>query len=426
MPVETIRMPQLGESVTEGTISRWLVKEGDHVKKYEPIAEVMTDKVSAEIPSTKQGSISELIAGEGDTISVGEAICKMDVAEAPSAAKTGTPQKQAFQSTPTPSRPTRHKTFKILDKKRYSPAVRWLAEKEGVVLENVTGTGAQGRVTRKDVERYLASLETVAEAPSSSSEIDQSTVTDKVIKDTVTEGLDVERGDVVIPVKGVRSVIAKNMLRSTTEIPHAWTMVEVDVTGLVQLRKSIKDQFYSKEGYGITYFPFFINAVVEALREYPQLNSVWAGDRIIQKNNINISIAVATDDALFVPVIRHADEKSVKGLAREVTTLASKVRSGNISSEEMSGGTFTVNNAGSFGSVQSMGIINYPQAALLQVESIVKRPVVMEDGSIEARDMVNLCLSLDHRILDGLVCGRFLGRVKELLERIDPKETTIY
>ncbi|WP_145620408.1 dihydrolipoamide acetyltransferase family protein, partial [Bacillus licheniformis] len=232
-------------------------------------------------------------------------------------------------------------------------------------------------------------------------------------------------GDVEIPVTGIRNAIATNMVRSKHEIPHAWTMMEVDVTGLVSYRNKIKNEFKKKEGFSLTFFAFFVKAVAQALKEFPQMNSMWAGDKIIQKKDINISIAVATEDALYVPVIKHADEKTIKGIAREISELAHKVRSGKLTSGDMSGGTFTVNNTGSFGSVQSMGIINHPQAAILQVESIVKRPVVMEHGMIAVRDMVNLCLSLDHRVLDGLICGRFLARVKEILEQIDD-HTSIY
>jgi 2-oxoisovalerate dehydrogenase E2 component (dihydrolipoyl transacylase) len=215
------------------------------------------------------------------------------------------------------------------------------------------------------------------------------------------------------------------MLRSKHEIPHAWTMVEVDVTNLVSYRDALKTEFKQKEGFNLTYFAFFVKAVAQALKEFPQMNSMWAGDRIVQKKDINVSIAVATDDALFVPVIKQADEKTIKGIAREITELAQKVRTGSLKSEDMQGGTFTVNNTGSFGSVQSMGIINYPQAAILQVESIVKRPVII-DNMIAVRDMVNLCLSLDHRVLDGLVCGRFLARVKEILESTSKENTSVY
>jgi 2-oxoisovalerate dehydrogenase E2 component (dihydrolipoyl transacylase) len=203
-------------------------------------------------------------------------------------------------------------------------------------------------------------------------------------------------------------------------------MIEVDATNLVEYRNSLKDEFKKKEGFNLTFFAFFVKAVAQALKEFPQINSMWAGDKIIQKRDINISIAVATDDALYVPVIKQADEKTIKGIAREISELAVKVRTNKLRSEDMQGGTFTVNNTGSFGSVQSAGIINYPQAAILQVESIVKRPVVMNNNMIAVRDMVNLCMSLDHRVLDGLVCGRFLQRVKEILENTSKSTTSIY
>jgi 2-oxoisovalerate dehydrogenase E2 component (dihydrolipoyl transacylase) len=219
------------------------------------------------------------------------------------------------------------------------------------------------------------------------------------------------------------------MVKSKHEAPHAWTMVEVDVTNLVQYRNQVKQSFKEKEGFNLTFLPFFIKATVEALKEFPQLNSMWAGDKIIQKKDINISLAVATEDALYVPVIKNADEKTIKGIGREVQELAGKVRLGKVSGADMQGGTFTVNNTGSFGSVLSAPIINHPQAAILSIESIVKRPVVIESDAgdmIAIRSMVNLCLSLDHRVLDGLVCGRFLARVKEKLENMTAETMSIY
>ena len=195
---------------------------------------------------------------------------------------------------------------------------------------------------------------------------------------------------------------------------------------LVKYRDSIKDEFKKKEGYNITYFAFFAKAVAQAIREFPMMNSQWAQDKIIQKKDIHLSIAVATDDALYVPVIKHVDEKSIKGIAREIHDLAQLVRTGKLKQEHMQGGTFTLNNTGTFGSIQSAGILNYPQAAILQVESIVKKPVIIQDNMFAARDMVNLCLSLDHRVLDGLICGKFLQRVKQLLEAMDEKTLSIY
>lgn len=229
----------------------------------------------------------------------------------------------------------------------------------------------------------------------------------------------------MIPVNGVRRQIANKMVQSVHEIPHAWMAVEVDATELTKTRAHYKNQFKAQEGYNLTFFAFFIKAVAEALKKYPLLNSTWQEDEIVVHSDINISIAVAHENKLFVPVIRHADEKSIKGIAREIHELAQKARQNQLSYEDMQGGTFTVNNTGTFGSVHSMGIINHPQAAILQVESIVKRPVVIDD-MIAIRSMVNLCLSLDHRILDGLQAGQFLNEVKQRIEAFTVEHTHVY
>ncbi|MDW4507218.1 dihydrolipoamide acetyltransferase family protein [Priestia megaterium] len=419
MAIEKITMPQLGESVTEGTISKWLVSVGDHVNKYDPLAEVMTDKVNAEVPSSFSGTIKELIVAEDDTLPVGEVICLIEV--------EGTvPQKEQKTSDKTVEESASKTADSQSNKSRYSPAVMRLSQEHNINLDTVTGTGAGGRITRKDI---LAVIEKggaaeVKETPASTVQ-PEAPVAAAAPKTQQPAPVVSAAGDQEIPVTGVRKAIAANMLRSKHEIPHAWTMVEVDVTNLVSYRDALKTDFKQKEGFNLTYFAFFVKAVAQALKEFPQMNSMWAGDRIVQKKDINVSIAVATDDALFVPVIKQADEKTIKGIAREITELAQKVRTGSLKSEDMQGGTFTVNNTGSFGSVQSMGIINYPQAAILQVESIVKRPVII-DNMIAVRDMVNLCLSLDHRVLDGLVCGRFLARVKEILESTSKENTSVY
>lgn len=422
MAIEQIKMPQLGESVTEGTISKWLVSVGDKVNKYDPLAEVMTDKVNAEIPSSFSGVIKELIAEEGDTLEVGQIICSVEVESGGSEETPSTTPVHEETSLPTVNQDTSNKG-------RYSPAVLKLSQEHGIDLSLVEGTGAGGRITRKDILKIVESGQIPkpqeVEAKPTPAVEKVETVQPQTTKPTPQPNVPVAVGDTEIPVTGVRKAIAANMLRSKHEIPHAWTMVEVDVTNLVEYRNSLKDDFKKKEGFNLTFFAFFVKAVAQALKEFPQINSMWAGEKIVQKKDINISIAVATDDALFVPVIKAADEKTIKGIAREITEYATKVRNGKLSGEDMQGGTFTVNNTGSFGSVQSMGIINYPQAAILQVESIVKRPVVM-NGMIAVRDMVNLCMSLDHRVLDGLVCGRFLQRVKEILENTSKENTSIY
>jgi 2-oxoisovalerate dehydrogenase E2 component (dihydrolipoyl transacylase) len=429
LAIEKITMPQLGESVTEGTISKWLVSPGDQINKYDPIAEVMTDKVNAEVPSSFTGTIKELIAKEDETLAIGEVICTVEVEGGVSAAPSEEAIKETTAAPATTAAPETEADQS--NKRRYSPAVLRLAQDHNIDLEQLTGTGAGGRITRKDVQLVIES----GQIPISSTKKDEAIKPSVVAQESVTPPMESKPaappvtalpGDIEIPITGVRKAIAANMLRSKHEAPHAWTMVEVDVTNLVGYRNSIKDEFKKKEGFNLTFFAFFVKAVAQALKEFPQINSMWAGDKIIQKKDINISIAVATDDALFVPVIKHADEKSIKGIAREITELANKVRAGKLKSDEMQGGTFTVNNTGSFGSIQSMGIINYPQAAILQVESIVKRPVVMNGSMIAIRDMVNLCMSLDHRVLDGLVCGRFLARVKEILENTLKENTSVY
>jgi 2-oxoisovalerate dehydrogenase E2 component (dihydrolipoyl transacylase) len=423
-------MPQLGESVTEGTISKWLVNVGQQVNKYDPLAEIMTDKVNAEIPSSFTGIIKELIADEGETLAVGEMICTIET-EVVEQKETiaGVKEKSGVEYAA--------KEDSIVERSerlRYSPAVLKLSQEHDIDLKQVNGTGAGGRITRKDVLRVVETgniprtvkSETIPTqttpqgAPAHVSNHTAQLTAQSVINVPIVQG------DVAIPINGVRKAIAEKMVKSKNEIPHAWMMVEVDVTNPVNYRNDIKDKFKQQEGYNLTFFAFFVKAVAQALKEYPQLNSMWAGDKIIRKNDVNLSIAVATEDELFTPVIRHADEKTIKGIAREINDLAIKVRNGKLTVDDLQGGTFTVNNTGSIGSVQSMGIINHPQVAILQVESIIKRPVVMENNMIAVRDMVNLCLSLDHRVLDGFICGKFMHRVKEILEKTSKENTSIY
>lgn len=319
-------------------------------------------------------------------------------------------------------------------KRRYSPAVLRLAQEHNIDLEKIEGTGAGGRITRKDVLRVIESGQVDAvkaekakqeAAPQQAPAAEAArTATAPVSAPAVsdgkpTAGITLEEGDQEVPVTSVRKTIAQRMVQSKHEAPHAWTMMEADVTGLVQLRNKLKDEFKKREGVSLTFLPFFIKAVVDSLKEFPYLNAVWGGDKIILKKRINISIAVATDDALYVPVIKDADEKSILGLAKEIHRLVEKTRSGKLSLEDLQGGTFTVNNTGSFGSIASMPIINHPQAAIISMEAIVKKPVIFND-MIAVRDRVNLCLSLDHRILDGLMAGRFLQAVKKRLEAYGP------
>ncbi|EAC4355563.1 dihydrolipoamide acetyltransferase family protein [Listeria monocytogenes] len=417
MAVEKITMPKLGESVTEGTISSWLVKPGDTVEKYDAIAEVLTDKVTAEIPSSFSGTIKEILAEEDETLEVGEVICTIETADAGSSepvaeveqTETKAPEKQETKQVKLAEAPASG---------RFSPAVLRIAGENNIDLSTVEGTGKGGRITRKDLLQVIENGPVATKQDvQSQSALQEKTATPAPVRSAA--------GDREIPINGVRKAIAKHMSVSKQEIPHAWMMVEVDATGLVRYRNAVKDSFKKEEGYSLTYFAFFIKAVAQALKEFPQLNSTWAGDKIIEHANINISIAIAAGDLLYVPVIKNADEKSIKGIAREISELAGKARNGKLSQVDMEGGTFTVNSTGSFGSVQSMGIINHPQAAILQVESIVKRPVIIDD-MIAVRDMVNLCLSIDHRILDGLLAGKFLQAIKANVEKISKENTALY
>ncbi|GIO00186.1 lipoamide acyltransferase component of branched-chain alpha-keto acid dehydrogenase complex [Brevibacillus halotolerans] len=446
-----VLMPQLGESVTEGTITKWLVNVGDVVNKYDPLAEVNTDKVTAEVPSTVSGRIKEIVVPEGETVSVGTLILYIEegtesVSNSAGSVEVSLPESATSMPSSAPASTggaVKNETKgQSGSKQRYSPAVMRLAQEHNIDLAHVTGTGLEGRITRKDVQKVIdqgglpqaadanklattpqpATMPTSAPAPSMPVTPQSNSLSP--MTSSAPSQVSVAAGDQSIPVTPVRKTIASRMVQSKHESPHAWMMVEVDVTNLVHFRNRIKDEFKKKEGVSLTFLPFFIKAVVEALKEFPMLNSSWAGDQIIVRKNINISIAVASEDALFVPVIKDADQKSVYGIAKSIEDLAYRARAGKLTMDDMSGGTFTVNNTGSFGSVLSQPIINAPQAAIMSVESIVKRPVVIND-MIAVRSMVNLCLSLDHRVLDGLVCGRFLQSVKAKLEAIGP-ETKVY
>ena len=412
MTVKEITMPKLGESVTEGTINSWLVKVGDKVNKYDPIAEVMTDKVNAEVPSSYSGVIKEIVREEGDTILVGELICYIETENNQETNESSVNVIEQVDEATNVDQATDIESNNM--RVRYSPAVVKLASEHHIDLNNVKGTGLGGRITRKDINQYIQSIKTNVTKENENKPVTSSVKTTQTVSSKDNE----------IAITGVRKVIAENMVRSKREIPHAWMTVEVDVTDMVKYRNNIKDIFKQREGYSLTYFAFFVHAVARALKEFPEVNSTWAEDKIIQRHDVNISIAVAKENELFVPVIKNANEKSVTGIAKDIYQLANKARNNQLQPKDMENGTFTVNNTGTFGSVSSMGIINHPQAAILQVESIVKRPVIIND-MFAARDIVNLSLSLDHRILDGLICGRFLKRVKELLENINEETTTI-
>lgn len=397
-----LTMPQLGESVTEGMIAKWLKRPGDIIHKYEPICEVATDKVNAEVPSTHNGVLAEIIVAEGETVSVGHVICQVRI--------EGIAKKSAFETKPSPEgerETTTEKSQSQSMKQRYSPAVLRLADEHQLDLTQIVGSGKSGRITRKDIQRIIEDQEQK-----------QSSVPSEEVT-VFTEEKPSPTQDQVVPLSPVRRTIAERMVQSKQEIPHAWLMMEADVTGLVAFRERMKDAFREREGTSLTFMPFFIKAVVDSLKDFPQLNSIWNQDQIILKKQINISVAMSTEKDLYVPVIHDADEISLLGLAKKVNQLKDKTFRGKLDVTDIRGGTFTVNNTGAFGSIASQPIINPPQAAILSFEAIVKRPVVI-DQMIGIRDMMNLCLSLDHRIIDGWISGRFLQAIKQRLEAYGP------
>jgi 2-oxoisovalerate dehydrogenase E2 component (dihydrolipoyl transacylase) len=406
-----IELPQVGESVTEAIVGRWLKQVGDRVEKYDPLVEVVTDKVNMEFPSPESGVLSSILVEEGQTVPMGAVIAEMDVdgepgredkddaAETETVDRTGTLLKNVAPVGPTGSGGPMTVAPAPRASKRYSPAVIRLAAEHDLDLSLVAGTGIGGRITRKDVQGYLdARTTTPKTAPSA----------------------DEER----VPLTPVRRMIAANMVKSVTEIPEAWTVVEADVSGLVELRESAKAGFQRREGVNLTYLPFVVKAVAEALKESPIVNSTWGGDAIILKRRVNVGVAIAAPDGLVVPVVRDADSLGVAELAAAIDDLATRAREGRLQVADMQSGTFTINNTGALGSVTGKAIINYPQAAILNTEAIVKRPVVVGDA-IAIRSIMNLCLTFDHRIMDGDDAGAFVSGVKRRLEAIGPEASGV-
>lgn len=426
---EQVLMPQLGESVTEGTIGQWLKHPGDRVEKYESLLEVLTDKVNAEVPSPAAGTVVKLLVEEGTTVPIGTPICELDTgsgeaaapAPAEKAAASAEPAAPAVEA-PAPAA----KAAPSRDGVRYSPAVRRLAAEHQVDPDDVTGTGAGGRVTRDDVLKFAESAVKAPAATPTPAPVAPSTAPAAAATPALMAAgapAQIEDGDTLEPVSQVRRVIAERMVRSKQTVPHAWLMVEADVTGLVALRAQHKDAFRAREGVPLTYLPFMLRAVVRALKAVPIMNAQWNGDQIVMKKRVNIGIAAATERGLVVPVVHDADEKNVIGLAKAAQDLTQRARNGRLKLEDLSGGTFTLDNTGAVGTVLTYPIINAPEVGIVTMESIVKRPVAMPGDAIAVRSMVNLCLSFDHRVVDGAEAARFVNTVKKELEALTPSSS---
>jgi len=397
----SVKMPQLGESITEGTIAKWLKKPGDQVKKYEALVEVITDKVNAEVPAPLAGILREIKVKEGATVTVGTEIAVIEesagaTAAAPKAASAEPPAAEI--SAPSANGGSQE------GRTRLSPAVRALIEQHGISdadLGRISGSGGGGRISKKDVEDYVASR--------GQKEPSQATVKPPM-------QVAPSPGGQPVPLSPMRRAIATNMSKSKQTIPHAWTVAEVDMTKVVRFRQQVRAGFKEREGIDLTYVPIIIKGVVEGLKAVPILNASWSDAGVTQHGEINIGIAVSIDDGLIVPVIRGADRMSISGLAKATDDLARRARAGKLNLDDVQGATFTVNNPGTFGTILSYSIIAPPQAGILAMDAIVKRPVVVEGDAIAVRSMMNLCLSFDHRVLDGVSAARFLQGVRRWLE----------
>jgi 2-oxoisovalerate dehydrogenase E2 component (dihydrolipoyl transacylase) len=412
MGVAQVKMPQLGESVTEGTVDKWLKREGDFVKRDEPLVEVVTDKVNAEIPSPFEGKLIKIAATEGETVRVGSVIAQIETTGAGStAAAAPVKEREAPTAAPSPAAapaPAPVATGNGGEQHKLSPAVRKLAAERGIDPTTLRGSGLGGRVTREDV---LASAGSTPAATAAPSPPKPASAPAPVRVDGAREEL--------VKLNVMRKSIAEHMVRSLATSPHAWTMQEVDVTNLVRYREAEKESFKARHGTSLTYLPFVAQIVCDALRHFPWLNSTWSDEGVILKHYVNLGIAVSIPDGLIVPVVKDADKLGFTELVRTMNDLIERARDKKLKPEEVQAGTFTLNNTGATGSVASQPIINQPQAAILTTESIVKRPVVINDA-IAVRHMMNMAMSFDHRIIDGMMAGQFLASIREKLETWTP------
>jgi 2-oxoisovalerate dehydrogenase E2 component (dihydrolipoyl transacylase) len=412
----TITMPQLGETVTEGTVAQWLKKVGDAVEKYEAFVEVSTDKVNAEVPSPVSGTIREFIVSEGQTVPTGAPIAIIDEVGAPAAEApepvAAAPKAPVLAAAARSGHPNGKTGGPNGSLRGASPAVRRLAREFAVDVSALRGTGANGRVTARDVVAAAGAAATLE--PPAAAAPDAGAAPAK--RSTFAAPVPGE----LLPLTQARRIIAQRMVESKQTAPHAWTMVEVDVTNLAAWRRREKELFERAHGVKLTLLPFFMRAAVEALGVFPLMNASFTPDGIRVHKDVNLGLAVAVEGNLLVPVIRSADGLSIKGLALAAGELIKHARRGRLGADELSGGTFTVNNTGANGSILSAPILVSGQAGIVTMEAVVRRPIVRDDDAIAIRSMMNVCLSLDHRVVDGAVASGFLADLKRRLEAMGP------
>ncbi len=448
MSLVDLVMPKLGESIMEATILKWHKKPGDTIKQDETVLDIATDKVDSEVPSTAEGVIEEILFNENDVVPIGTVIAKIRVG-ANTAVSNNEP-------TPAPAQP-QYEDAKVLEEipyqpiasaqseqsgksaiRFYSPLVLNIAQQEGISmaeLENIPGTGQDGRVSKKDILAYVGN-KAISHKPQGASQQVQEVSVLPVVSGSQTSNEQQTTNNVpvfytgnveVIEMDRMRKLIAKHMVDSKHTSAHVTSFAECDVTGLVMWREKVKKDFEKREGEKITYTPLFIEAIVKCIKKYPMLSSSVDGDKIIVKKDLNIGMATALPSGnLIVPVIKNADQLNLTGLTKQVNNLANAARSGKLRPDDTTGGTFTLTNVGTFGSIMGTPIINQPQVAIMAVGAIKKRPMVIETpqgDSIAIRHMMYISLSYDHRIIDGALGSTFLNAVSKELENFDGSRT---
>ena len=438
----SVKMPRLGESVAEGTVGSWLKKEGDWIEKDESLAEIITDKINAELPSPVAGRLTKILVQTDQTVPVGADIALIEesagvattpepeAAPGPDAAPVKSPAQASVAVMDKESAATDGNSSKAVvqpkrigeeERQRISPLARRLARAHDIDLNDVPGTGVGGRVRKEDIMAYVEQRRAApAPAAPAPAPVAEPAFTAPVAAEaaqpepvTTSAGPDEE---LVVPSR-MRLAIAEHMVRSKRTAPHATTVVEVDMTNIARWLEKNKEDFKKREGYSISYVPFVMKAVCEGIRKFPLINSSWTEDnRIIIKKRINLGMAVATDAGLLVPTLYDAGQYTLAGLAKQISAIAQRARANKLTVQDMQGSTFVVNNPGTFGTIISVPIINQPHAGILSMDAVVKRPVVIEDDAIAVRSMMFLSLSFDHRILDGAGAGGFLQAVRQKLQ----------
>jgi len=425
-------MPQMGESIVEGTLTKWLKKPGDQVERDEPLFEISTDKVDTEIPSPAAGTLREVLVEEGKTVGINTVVARIEdgsgngasAAKAPAALSTpappvaaapqapAAPVAQAAPAAPAAAEPTEPSG-------PLSPLVRKMARENHIDLSRVKGTGAGGRITKQDVEAYLAAgsaaaapVPAPAAAPPRPSPVQAPPAAPAAYVPPAPSTAAKVR---VEPMSTMRQKIAEHMVMSKRTSAHVTTIHRVDMTKVAKMRDRHKADFQARYGMSLTFLPFVVRASVEALRTYPIVNASIEGTNILYHNEINIGIAVALENGLIVPVIRNADERNVLGLQRAIVDLASRARSRQLKPDEVQGGTFSITNFGSFGSIVATPVINQPQVAIMGVGAVTKEPVVIDDA-IAIRSICYLSLTFDHRLIDGALADQFTAKAKAVLE----------